>query len=318
MKDKKVFIAGHRGMVGSSVLDLLKNSGFKNIITRTRQELDLTDSSLVRNFFEEEGIDVVVLCAAKVGGIMANNSFRADFLYDNIQIASNVIKSSSDFGVEKLINLGSSCIYPRDAKIPIKEEYLLTGELEYTNEPYAIAKIAALKMCESFYKQYGKNFYSIMPCNLYGPRDNFDLATSHVLPALMNKVHCAMERDDRFLEVWGTGKPLREFLYVDDLARAVLHCLESVDSIDIYSKGISHLNCGSNDEVSISDLVKLIMDVVGYDGEIRNTYSKPDGTFRKKMDNTRISDTGFSPKVSLLDGVSKTYEWYLKNLNIDC
>ena len=318
MKDKKVFIAGHRGMVGSSVLDLLKNSGFKNIITRTRQELDLTDSSLVRNFFKEEGIDVVVLCAAKVGGIMANNSFRADFLYDNIQIASNVIKSSSDFGVEKLINLGSSCIYPRDAKIPIKEEYLLTGELEYTNEPYAIAKIAALKMCESFYKQYGKNFYSIMPCNLYGPRDNFDLETSHVLPALINKVHCAMERDDQFLEVWGTGKPLREFLYVDDLARAVLHCLQSVDSIDIYSKGISHLNCGSNDEVSISDLVKLIMDVVGYDGKIRNTYSKPDGTFRKKMDNTRISDTGFSPKVSLLDGVSKTYEWYLKNLNIDC
>jgi len=318
MKDKKVFIAGHMGMVGSSVLNLLKNSGFKNIITRTRQELDLTDSSLVRNFFKEEGIDVVVLCAAKVGGIMANNSFRADFLYDNIQIASNVIKSSSDFGVEKLINLGSSCIYPRDAKIPIKEEYLLTGELEYTNEPYAIAKIAALKMCESFYKQYGKNFYSIMPCNLYGPRDNFDLETSHVLPALINKVHCAMERDDQFLEVWGTGKPLREFLYVDDLARAVLHCLQSVDSIDIYSKGISHLNCGSNDEVSISDLVKLIMDVVGYDGEIRNTYSKPDGTFRKKMDNTRISDTGFSPKVSLLDGVSKTYEWYLKNLNIDC
>jgi GDP-L-fucose synthase len=318
MKDKKVFIAGHRGMVGSSVLDLLKNSGFTNIITRTRQELDLTDSSLVRKFFKEEGIDIVVLCAAKVGGILANNSFRADFLYDNIQIASNVIKSSSDFGVEKLINLGSSCIYPRDAEIPIKEEYLLTGELEYTNEPYAIAKIAALKMCESFYKQYGKNFYSIMPCNLYGPRDNFDLETSHVLPALINKVHCAMERDDQFLEVWGTGKPLREFLYVDDLARAVLHCLESVDSIDIYSKGISHLNCGSNDEVSISDLVKLIMDVVGYDGEIRNTYSKPDGTFRKKMDNTRISDTGYSPKVSLLDGVSRTYEWYLKNLNIDC
>jgi len=318
MKDKKVFIAGHRGMVGSSVLDLLKNSGFTNIITKTRQELDLTDSSLVGEFFKKENVDIVVLCAAKVGGIMANNSFRADFLYDNIQIASNVIKSSSDFGVEKLINLGSSCIYPRDAKIPIKEEYLLTGELEYTNEPYAIAKIAALKMCESFYKQYGKNFYSIMPCNLYGPRDNFDLETSHVLPALINKVHCAMERDDQFLEVWGTGKPLREFLYVDDLARAVLHCLESVDSIDIYSKGISHLNCGSNDEVSISDLVKLIMDVVGYDGEIRNTYSKPDGTFRKKMDNTRISDTGFSPKVSLLDGVSRTYEWYLKNLNIDC
>ena len=318
MKDKKVFIAGHRGMVGSSVLDLLKNSGFTNIITRTRQELDLTDSSLVRKFFKKEDVDVVVLCAAKVGGILANNSFRADFLYDNIQIASNVIKSSSDFGVEKLINLGSSCIYPRDAKIPIKEEYLLTGELEYTNEPYAIAKIAALKMCESFYKQYGKNFYSIMPCSLYGPRDNFDLETSHVLPALINKVHCAMERDDQFLEVWGTGKPLREFLYVDDLARAVLHCLESIDSIDIYSKGISHLNCGSNDEVSISDLVKLIMDVVGYDGEIRNTYSKPDGTFRKKMDNTRISDTGYSPKVSLLDGVSRTYEWYLKNLNIDC
>ena len=302
----------------SSLLDLLKNSGFTNIITRTRQELDLTDSSLVRKFFKEEGIDVVVLCAAKVGGILANNSFRADFLYDNIQIASNVIKSSSDFGVEKLINLGSSCIYPRDAEIPIKEEHLLTGELEYTNEPYAIAKIAALKMCESFYKQYGKNFYSIMPCNLYGPRDNFDLATSHVLPALINKVHCAKERDDQFLEVWGTGKPLREFLYVDDLSRAILHCLESVDSIDIYSKGISHLNCGSNDEVSISYLVKLIMDVIGYDGEIRNTYSKPDGTFRKKMDNTRISETGFSPKVSLLDGVSRTYEWYLKNLNIDC
>ena len=313
MNDSKIFVAGHRGMVGSSVLKQLKNKGYTNLVTRTRHQLNLVDSRSVKNFFESQKFDAVIICAAKVGGILANNTYRADFIFDNLQIASNLIHSAHTSGVKKLINLGSSCIYPKDSQIPIKEEYLLSGKLEYTNEPYAIAKIAAIKMCESFYKQHGDDFYSIMPCNLYGPRDNFDLKTSHVLPALINKIHLAKERENNSLEVWGTGAPLREFLYVEDLASAVIHCLENVSSEDIYSQDISHLNCGSEEELSILELVKLIKKIIRYEGDIVWDKSKPDGTYRKKMDNTRMTNLGFSPSTSLETGISKTYNWYLKN-----
>tara|TARA_R110002020_G_scaffold133235_3_gene297318 strand:- start:20765 stop:21721 length:957 start_codon:yes stop_codon:yes gene_type:complete len=318
VKQSKVFIAGHRGMVGSAIFNELKSKGYTDIITRTRSELDLLNQESVNAFFESNNIDYVVLCAAKVGGILANNTYRGDFIYENLQIASNIIKSSHDFNVKKLINLGSSCIYPRDARIPIKEEYLLTGPLEHTNEPYAIAKIAALKMCESFHKQHGDNFFSIMPCNLYGPRDNFDLKSSHVLPALINKIHCAKLKGSLSIDVWGSGKPLREFLYVDDLAKAAVLCLESIDASSIYESGVSHLNCGSNDEVSIMQLVNIIKNIVEYHGDIVFDPSKPDGTFRKKMDNTRIQKLGFHQDNDLKQGIEKTYDWYIKNLNIDC
>ena len=314
MKENKIFVAGHRGMVGSAVLDNLKSKGYNNIVTRTRSELDLTNQRDVDEFFENEKIDYVILCAAKVGGILANNTYRGDFIYENLQIASNIIKSSQVHGVSKLINLGSSCIYPRDAKIPIKEESLLTGVLEKTNEPYAIAKIAALKMCEAFNVQYGSNFYSLMPCNLYGPRDNFDLKTSHVLPAFINKVHAAKLSGQKEIEVWGSGKPLREFLYVDDLASAVTYCLENIEAQDIYEQGISHINCGSEDEVSISELMYIIQDAVDYNGKIVFDKTKPDGTFRKKMDNARIQNLGYKNTTSLTDGIKKTYSWFKNNL----
>jgi len=314
VKNKKIFIAGHNGMVGSSVLNSLRDAGYDNIITKSRQEVNLCDQSEVSSLFKNQSIDIVILCAAKVGGILANNTYRGDFIYENLQIASNIIKSSQENNVSKLINLGSSCIYPRDARIPIKEEYLLTGELEKTNEPYAIAKIAALKMCEAFYQQYGSNFYSIMPCNLYGPRDNFDLETSHVLPAFINKVHNAKISKSSSVEIWGSGKPLREFLYVDDLSKALVFCLENINAKDIYSQNVSHLNCGSKDEVSINDLISLIKEVVGFNGTVTFDSSKPDGTFRKKMDNSRMSALGFNNNTSLKDGLIKTYEWYKNNI----
>ena len=300
-------------MVGSAVLDNLKSKGYNNIVTKTRNEVDLTSQRDVDKFFENENIHYVILCAAKVGGILANNTYRGDFIYENLQIASNIIKSSQVHGVSKLINLGSSCIYPRDAKIPIKEESLLTGILEKTNEPYAIAKIAALKMCEAFNAQYGSNFYSLMPCNLYGPRDNFDLKTSHVLPAFINKVHAAKLSGLKEIEVWGSGKPLREFLYVNDLASAAIYCLENIEAKDIYEQGISHINCGSEDEVSISELMYIIQDAVDYNGKIVFDKTKPDGTFRKKMDNTRIQNLGYKNTTSLTDGIKKTYSWFKNN-----
>ena len=313
MKRKSIFLAGHRGMVGSAVLNHLQSNGYENVITRTRGELDLTNQAQVDSFFSRQRPDSVIICAAKVGGILANNTLRADFIYQNLQIASNLIHASSKYNVQKLINLGSSCIYPRDAKIPIVEESLLTDVLEKTNEPYAIAKIAAIKLCESYYQQYNNNFYSIMPCNMYGPRDNFDLKSSHVLPALIRKVDEAKESDAENVEVWGSGKPLREFLYVDDLAQAITYCLENIDAQDIYNKEISHINCGSEDEVSILELTHLIQKVVGYQGDIVFDSSKPDGTYRKKMDNTQLSNIGFTPKTSLEQGLQKTYTWYLEN-----
>jgi len=314
VKENKVFVAGHKGMVGSAVLDNLKSKGYKNIVTKTRNEVDLTSQQDVNKFFKSEKIDYVILCAAKVGGILANNTYRGDFIYENLQIASNIIKSSQLHGVSKLINLGSSCIYPRDARIPIQENSLLTGVLEKTNEPYAIAKIAALKMCEAFNSQYGSNFYSLMPCNLYGPRDNFNLETSHVLPAFINKVYAAKLSNQKEIEVWGSGKPLREFLYVEDLANAVTFCLENIDAEDIYPKGISHLNCGSEEEVSISELMYLIQDVIGYSGRIVFDKSKPDGTFRKKMDNSIIKNLGFFSTTTLEKGIEQTYNWYINNI----
>lgn len=313
MKYKKIFVAGHAGMVGSAVLDNLKSLGCEKILTRTRRELDLTNQSEVNKFFGRERPEMVIICAAKVGGILANNTYRADFIYENLQIASNLIHASHAYNVRKLINLGSSCIYPRDAKIPIVEESLLTDVLEKTNEPYAIAKIAAIKLCESYHEQYNHNFYSIMPCNMYGPRDNFDLKSSHVLPALIRKVHEAKESGSKNVEVWGSGKPLREFLYVDDLAQAIIFCLENVDAKDIYSKGISHVNCGSEDEVSILELTSIIQDVIGYTGEITFDSSKPDGTYRKKMNNSRMINMGCTPKHTLKQGLEKTYKWYLEN-----
>jgi GDP-L-fucose synthase len=313
MKSNKIFVAGHNGMVGSAVLNKLKSEGFNNIITKTRRELDLTKQAEVNKLLEKERPEMVVICAAKVGGILANSTKKADFIYQNLQIATNLIHASHIYNVKKMINLGSSCIYPRDAEIPIKEESLLTGVLEKTNEPYAIAKIAAIKLCESLYEQYGNNFYSIMPCNMYGPRDNFDLKSSHVLPALIRKVHEAKESGADSIEVWGSGKPLREFLYVEDLAEAISFCLKNVNASDIYKQEISHLNCGSNKEISILELASLIKNIIAYKGDVTFDSSKPDGTYRKKMDNTRISKIGFKPSTSLEEGLRRTYNWYIEN-----
>lgn len=313
MNSNKIFIAGHNGMVGSAVLNKLKSEGFNNIITKTRRELDLTKQAEVNKLFGRERPEMVVICAAKVGGILENSTKKADFIYQNLQIATNLIHASHIYNVKKTINLGSSCIYPRDAEIPIKEESLLTGVLEKTNEPYAIAKIAAIKLCESLYEQYDNNFYSIMPCNMYGPRDNFDLKSSHVLPALIRKVHEAKESGADSIEVWGSGKPLREFLYVEDLAEAICFCLKNVNASDIYKQDISHLNCGSNKEISILELTSLIKNIIVYKGDIAFDSSKPDGTYRKKMDNTRISKIGFNPRTSLEEGLRRTYNWYIEN-----
>lgn len=311
---KTIFLAGHGGMVGSAVHKKLTESGYSNIITRSRCELDLRKQSDVLNFFKNINFDTVILCAAKVGGILANNNYKADFISDNISIGANIVNACHAYGIKKLINLGSSCIYPNTFKEPIKEEDLLSGYLEPTNEAYAIAKIATLKMCESFYNQHGSNFYSIMPCNLYGPNDNFDLKSSHVLPALINKVHSAKVENKKSIELWGSGKPLREFLFCEDLADAILYCIENVDAEQIYSQKISHINCGSDEELSILDLLLKIKKILKYKGDIIFDKNKPDGTFRKKMDNSRINGLGFYPQTSLEEGITKTYSWFLNNL----
>ena len=300
-------------MVGSAVLSKMSELGYNNIVTKTRQEVNLLDQKSVESFFEQEKFDAVILCAAKVGGILANNDYKADFIYQNLQIAANIIHYAHESGVQKLINLGSSCIYPKEAELPIKEEYLLTGLLEKTNDAYAIAKIAALKMCESYYDQYGENYYSLMPCNLYGINDNFDLESSHVLPAFIRKVHEAKQAGSSSVEVWGSGKPMREFLFTEDLAKTIVFCLENIQAEDIYSQGISHLNCGSNDEVTILELMETIKKVIGYEGEIVFDSSKPDGTFRKKMDNSRLFNLGVNHAFNLESGLQKTYDWFVQN-----
>jgi GDP-L-fucose synthase len=306
----KIFIAGHKGMVGSAVARHIN----KPFVSAEKSELDLENQSQVVNFFEKHRPEVVVLCAAKVGGIHANNQYRADFIYTNLQIQNNVIHTSYKYDVKKLLFLGSSCIYPKFAKQPIKEEYLLSGELEQTNEPYAIAKIAGLKMCESYHRQHGCNFISVMPTNLYGPMDKFDANNSHVLPALITKFHQGKINRSPFVEVWGTGTAKREFMYVDDMARACIHVLDNISAKDIYSQGISQINIGIGEDISIKELAHKIAETVGYNGEIRFDQSKPDGTPRKLLDITRLKELGFKSQTDLTTGLKITYDWFLKNI----
>jgi GDP-L-fucose synthase len=313
--NKKIYVAGHTGMVGSVITNELHKRGYKNLILKNYPDLDLIRQKDVENFFNSERPEVVIVAAAKVGGILANNTYRAEFIYDNLMIESNIIHNSHKFGVEKLIFLGSSCIYPKLAQQPLKEEYLLSDYLEYTNEPYAIAKIAGIKLCENYFRQYCSNFYSVMPTNLYGPNDNFDLQTSHVLPAFIRKFHEASEKNEKEVVIWGTGKPLREFLYVEDLADAMLFLMENVNAEDLYENGITHLNVGTGKDISIDGLANLISEIVGYKGTINHDTSKPDGTPRKLLDVSRINSLGWKYKTELRDGVSKTYDFFLKKFS---
>lgn len=305
-KDSKIYVAGHRGLVGSAIVRNLEAKGYNNIIKKTHSELDLTNQEAVRRFFEEERPEYVFLAAAKVGGINANNIYPADFIYENLQIQNNVIKAAHDFKVTKLLFLGSTCIYPKLAPQPIKEEYLLTGSLEETNEAYAVAKIAGLEMCKFFKRQYGDNFISCMPTNLYGPNDNFDLKNSHVLPALIRKFHEAKESNSDKVEVWGTGTPLREFLYVDDMADACVFLMENYD-------GEQHVNIGTGEEVSIRELAETIKEVVGFNGELVFNTAMPDGTPRKLTTVEKLNGLGWRHKVSLDEGIKLSYEWFVEN-----
>jgi len=305
-KSDKIFIAGHRGMVGSALVRRLEAERFTNLLTPDRSHLDLSDESAVAKFFAEARPDIVILAAANVGGIKANNDFPVEFLLDNLRIQNNVIRSAYQTGVRKLLFLGSSCIYPKLAPQPIPESALLTGPLESTNEPYAIAKIAGIKLCQAYTREYGTNFISVMPTNLYGPNDNFDLETSHVLAALLRKAHEAKSRNENKLIVWGTGESRREFLHVDDLAAACLLLLEKYDSAEI-------INIGSGEDVTIRELAKLVCDVVGFDGELVWDKTKPDGTPRKLLDVTRIRVLGWQPTIPLRKGIEQTHEWFLAN-----
>ena len=305
-KDAKIYVAGHRGLVGSAIVRNLQNKGYTNIIYRTHKELDLINQEAVRTFFQEEKPEYVFLAAAKVGGIHANNTYPADFIYDNLMIQNNVIKAAHDFEVKKLLFLGSTCIYPKMAPQPIKEEYLLTGALEETNEAYAIAKIAGLEMCKFFKRQYGDNFISCMPTNLYGPNDNFDLKNSHVLPALIRKFHEAKVNNSEVVEVWGTGTPLREFLYVDDMADACVFLMENYD-------GEQHVNIGTGEEVSIRELAETVKEVVGFEGELVFNTDMPDGTPRKLTTVDKLHGLGWKHKVSLNEGIKLAYNWFLEN-----
>jgi GDP-L-fucose synthase len=309
----KIFITGHKGLVGSAIKRRLEKEDVQ-IIYANRHSLDLLDQRAVGYFFEANKPDVVINAAAKVGGIHANNVYRADFIYQNLQIQNNIIHSSHENNVKKLIFLGSICIYPKFAQQPIKEEYLLTSPLEPTNEPYAISKIAGIKMCESYYRQYGKDFFSLMPTNQYGPGDNFHLENSHVLPALLRKFHEAKRDNLPSVEVWGTGKAKREFQYVDDLADACAFAIENITSDDIYPDGATHLNVGTGEECSIEDLAKNIAEVVGYQGEITFQTDKPDGVLRRVGDNSRINKLGWTHKYSLEEGLDLTYNWYKNNV----
>lgn len=303
-KGSKIYVAGHRGMVGSAITRKLKKEGFTNIIVRTSSELDLRNQEAVNGFFEQEKPEYVFLAAAKVGGIMANNTYRADFLYENLMIEANIIHAAYLNKVKKLLFLGSSCIYPKMAPQPLKEEYLLTSTLEHTNEPYAIAKIAGIKLCEAYRDQYGCNFISAMPTNLYGPGDNYHLANSHVIPALLRKFHEAKESNAVYTEIWGSGTPLREFMYADDLADACFFLMES------YNDKL-FMNVGTGEEVTIKELAILVKEVVGFEGEINFDSSKPDGTPRKLMDSSRLHSLGWRHSISLKEGLKKAYGQFL-------
>lgn len=300
-KKDKIYVAGHRGMVGSAIVRKLQAEGFENLLVRTSAELDLRSQEAVDTFFKEYKPDYVFLAAAKVGGIVANNTYRADFLYENLMIQNNVIHSAYKHSVTKLLFLGSSCIYPKFAEQPIKEEYLLTGILEPTNEPYAIAKIAGLKMCDAYRSQYGCNFISAMPTNLYGPNDNYDLQNSHVLPALLRKMIVAKRTQQPAVEIWGSGTPRREFLHVDDLADACFFLMQEYD-------GTEWLNIGVGEDVSIKELAELIKDIVGYEGELQFNTSKPDGTPRKLLDVSKLHSRGWKAKIGLREGIERVYE----------
>ena len=302
-KTTRIYVAGHNGLVGSAVVRAFKKQGFENLTLRTRRELDLTEQDAVRKFFDAERPQAVIMAAAKVGGIHANNSHPATFLRDNLLIQDNVIDAAHRSGVEKFVFLGSSCIYPKMAPQPIKEDYLLTGPLEPTNEWYAIAKIAGLKMCQAYRRQYGFNAISLMPTNLYGPGDNFDLQNSHVLPALIRKFHDAKTRGDESVEIWGSGTPRREFLHVDDLADAVVYLLQNYD-------GESIVNIGWGEDVTIRELAEMVMSVIGYSGELRLDSSKPDGTPRKLLDVSRLHQLGWRPQIPLKQGIDATYTWF--------
>jgi GDP-L-fucose synthase len=356
-KDSRIFIAGHKGMVGSAILRNLQDKGYLNFILRTSGELDLTNQSQTEAFFEAERPEYVIDAAAKVGGIIANDTYRAQFIYENLMIQNNIIHFSYKYGVKKLLFLGSSCIYPKFAPQPMKEEHLLTGTLEPTNEPYAIAKIAGIKMCESYYRQYGCNFISVMPTNLYGPNDNFDLQNSHVLPALIRRIHlakCLMDndwdsiskdlsknpigvvngrskrdsiskilteqgisrgskRDSISVTIWGTGAPMREFMHADDMAAACIHLMENLDAPTLYDDfGLTHVNIGVGEDLSILDLARIISGIVGYEGETRFDTSKPDGTPRKLMDNSLLKKLGYRHSIDLETGISEVYKQYTK------
>ena len=359
-KNAKIYVAGHRGLVGSAIWKNLQDKGYTNLVGRTHKELDLLDGTAVRNFFDEEQPEYVFLAAAFVGGIMANSIYRADFIYKNLQIQQNIIGESFRHNVKKLLFLGSTCIYPRDAEQPMKEDVLLTSPLEYTNEPYAIAKIAGLKMCESFNLQYGTNYIAVMPTNLYGPNDNFDLERSHVLPAMIRKIHLAhclkegnweavrKDMNQRPVEgvngdsskedilailkkygisetevtLWGTGTPLREFLWSEEMADASVHVLLNVDFKDTYAAGSKeirncHINVGTGKELSIREVAEKIMAEIGFKGELRWDASKPDGTLRKLTDVTKLHNLGWHHKVEIDEGIHRLYEWYLKGICIN-
>lgn len=305
----KIYIAGHKGMVGSAILRNLEEKGYKNFLLKTSSELDLKKTQQVDEFFETEKPDYVFLAAAKVGGIQANNSYRADFLYDNLMIQNNIIHASFINKVKKLLFLGSSCIYPKLAPQPLKEDYLLSGYLEDTNEPYAIAKIAGIKLCESYFRQHGCNFFSVMPTNLYGKNDNYDLNNSHVLPALIRKFHHAKENNLPFVEIWGTGSPLREFLNADDLSDACVFLMRNYNEH-------KHVNIGTGTDISIKDLALLIQKTTGYTGELKHDLSKPDGTPRKLLDVNLLNNLGWKHKISLEEGIRLVYEDYIKNKNV--
>ncbi|MED4967023.1 GDP-L-fucose synthase [Heyndrickxia coagulans] len=305
-KNSKIYIAGHRGLVGSAILRKLQEQGYTNLVYRTSKELDLRDANAVKDFFEKEKIEYVFQAAAKVGGIVANSEYPADFIRENLLIQTNVIDHAYRNGVKKLLFLGSTCIYPKMAPQPIKEKYLLTGELEPTNDAYAIAKIAGIKMCQAYNKQYGTHYISVMPTNLYGPNDNFNLKTSHVLPALIRKFHEAKVNNHPSVVVWGTGSPLREFLYSDDLADACVFLMNHYDGDEI-------VNIGVGKDLSIKELAEKIKKVVGYEGAIEFDMSKPDGTPRKLVDVTKLNSLGWTAPTSLDEGLKKTYAWFLKN-----
>ncbi len=315
-KTDKIFIAGHRGLVGSAILRQLQNRGFKNILTKKRNELDLCSQSDVNSFFSIEKPDYVILAAAKVGGIYANNTYPADFIYQNLMIEANIIHASYKYNAKRLLFLGSSCIYPKNASQPMKESSLLSDVLESTNEPYAIAKIAGIKLCESYNRQYGTDFRSVMPTNLYGINDNFHPNNSHVIPALMQRFHSAKITNKNEVIIWGTGKPMREFLYVDDMANASIFImdLDKKDYIQNTKPMLSHINVGTGKDISIKEVAELMKDIVGFKGEVNYDTSMPDGPSRKLIDISLITNLGWNHTTSLSDGLKKTYDWYVSEV----